>query len=116
MAKKNMDILLGNILGSAVIRPQDKYEKPPVSSFERTPVEAVENSTKSEEKAQEDPWRHFSFICSQELVSKVQAIAHKEGFTIRAFMEYVMKQGIDAYEAKNGKVKKIRTKSINDVM
>ena len=28
MAKKDMDSLLGNILGSAVIRPQDKYEEP----------------------------------------------------------------------------------------
>ena len=26
-------------------------------------------------------------------MDKVQAIAHKEGFTIRSFMEYVMKQG-----------------------
>lgn len=27
MAKKDMDALLGNILGSAIIRPQDKCEK-----------------------------------------------------------------------------------------
>ena len=26
MAKKNMDLLLSNIMGDAVIRPQDKYE------------------------------------------------------------------------------------------
>ena len=31
MAKKNMDLLLSNIMGDAVIRPQDKYE-PPIES------------------------------------------------------------------------------------
>jgi hypothetical protein len=62
------------------------------------------------------PGRHFSFICSKELVDKVQSIARKEGFTIRSFMEYVMKQGVEAYESKYGKVKKIRTKTIREVM
>ena len=28
MGKKNMDILLGNILGNAAIKPQDRYEEP----------------------------------------------------------------------------------------
>ena len=27
MAKKNMDILLGNILGKAAIHPQDRFDK-----------------------------------------------------------------------------------------
>ena len=49
-------------------------------------------------------------------VDKVQSIARKEGFTIRSFMEYVMKQGVEAYESKYGKVKKIRTKTIREVM
>jgi hypothetical protein len=31
-------------------------------------------------------------------------------------MEYVMKQGIEAYESKHGKVKKIRSKEIHEVM
>ena len=94
MAKKNLDILLGNILGSAAIKPQDKYEEPVV------PLPAEEGS----------------FICSNALVDKVQAIAHKEGFTIRSFMEYVMKQGIEAYESKHGKVKKIKSKEVHEVM
>ena len=29
MAKKNMDILLGNILGKAAIHPQDRFDKSP---------------------------------------------------------------------------------------
>ena len=114
MAKKNMDILLGNILGSAAIKPQERYEEP------ADPLPANDASTqstkKTSKKASEDSWRHFSFICSKSLVDKVQAIAHKEGFTIRSFMEYVMKQGIEAYESKHGKVKKIRSKEIHEVM
>lgn len=31
MAKKNMDILLGNILGKAAIHPQDRFDKSPGS-------------------------------------------------------------------------------------
>ena len=114
MAKKNLDILLGNILGSAAIKPQDKYEEHVV------PLPAEEGSTaspRSMTKEQDDgSWRHFSFICSNALVDKVQAIAHKEGFTIRSFMEYVMKQGIEAYESKHGKVKKIKSKEVHEVM
>ncbi len=115
MARKNMDILLGNILGDAAIQPQDKIDKP--NETFKGSTENVPNSHKdSKITAKEDQWQHFSFICSKELVGKVQAIAHKEGFTIRSFMEYVMKQGIDAYESKHGKVKKIRIKNIKEVM
>ena len=113
MAKNNMDILLGNILGSAVISPDNKTaEQIP----ETKPIPKQEKrSFKAERKEQPDnSWRHFSFICSRELVDK--AIAYKEGFTIRAFMEYVMKQGIEAYEAKHGKARKVKSKNINDVM
>ena len=111
MAKKDMDALLGNILASAVIRPQDKHEEPN--------QEAPQNddcSTKSAREASDTPWKHFSFICSVELADKVQAIAHKEGFTIRALMEYMMRQGIATYETKNGKVRKIKHKGVTDVM
>ena len=112
MAKKNMDALLSNIMGEEIIRPVV------------TPVsQAPANSTKPEDpqstgklKVPEDPWKHFSFICSVELADKVQAIAHKEGFTIRALMEYMMRQGIATYEAKNGKVRKIKHKGVTDVM
>ena len=114
MAKKNMDILLGNILGKAAIHPQDRFDKSPGSSQEKQIPSA--NPQAESDSTNEDPWRHFSFICSTELVDKVQSIARKEGFTIRSFMEYVMKQGVEAYESKYGKVKKIRTKTIREVM
>mgnify|MGYP001038664504 FL=1 len=85
---------------------------------EAKPVKQQEKrSVKSDLKEQMDSsWRHFSFICSMELVDKVQAIVYKEGFTIRAFLEFVMKQGIEAYEAKHGKARKVKSKNINDVM
>lgn len=111
MAKKDMDALLGNILGSAVIRPQDKYEEP-----KQEPPHNDSPAKNGAREPSDDPWKHFSFICSIELADKVQAIAHKEGFTIRAFMEYVMRQGINAYESKHGKVKKIKVKDVTDVM
>lgn len=113
MARKNMDILVGNILGDATIQPQEKNDKTDVTSKEK---QNSPQSSKNNKVSKEDQWQHFSFICSTELVGKVQAIAHKEGFTIRSFMEYVMKQGVDAYESKYGKVKKIRTKDIKEVM
>ena len=112
MAKKDMDALLGNMLGSAIIRPQDKCEETKQEAVQSE--KPVNNNTPESPEA---PWKHFSFICSIELANKVQAIAHKEGFTIRAFMEYVMRQGITAYyESKHGKVKKIKVKNIADVM
>lgn len=114
MAKKNMDILLGNILGKAAIHPQDIFDKSPGIPQEQQ-ISAAISQTESD-SPNEDPWRHFSFICSKELVDKVLSIALKEGFTIRSFMEYVMKQGVEAYESKHGKVKKFRTKTIREVM
>ena len=114
MAKKNMDILLGNILGKAAIHPQDRFDKSPENPLEQQI--SAPNPQSENDSPNDEPWRHFSFICSKELVDKVQSIARKEGFTIRSFMEYVMKQGVEAYESKYGKVKKIRTKSIREVM
>ena len=111
MAKKDMDALLGNMLGSAIIRPQDKCEETKQEAVQSE--KPVNNNTPESPEA---PWKHFSFICSIELANKVQAIAHKEGFTIRALMEYMMRQGIDSYESKHGKIKKIKAKGVSDVM
>ena len=94
--------------------PQDRYDKSPGESKEER--NEVKSSQTESDSPNDEPWRHFSFICSKELVDKVQSIARKEGFTIRSFMEYVMKQGVEAYESKYGKVKKIRTKTIREVM
>jgi len=111
MAKKDMDALLGNILGSTVIRPQDKYEEPNPNVQQND-----ECTSKAAHEQSDTPWKHFSFICSVELADKVQAIARKEGFTIRSLMEFMIRQGIASYEGKHGKVKKLKTKGVEDVM
>jgi hypothetical protein len=112
MGKKNYDSLLSNILGGAEIHPHDKQETPMI---EQTKGVSVEVPSKDDDTS-EEPWRHFTFICSVELIDKVQAIAHREGFTIRAFMEYMIRQGISQYESKHGKVRKIKVKAVKDVM
>lgn len=112
MGKRNYDSLLSNILGGAEIRPQDRYDN---QTDEHTKVKSDKESS-ADDNTQEEPWKHFTFICSIELIDKVQAIAHKEGFTIRAFMEYMMRQGIAQYEAKHGKARKIKVKDVKDVM
>lgn len=109
MGKKNMDALLSNIMGEAIIRVTDKPEAP-------QPMPNTNEKKKQKETVTEEPWKHFSFICSVELADKVQAIARKEGFSIRALMEFMMRQGIAMYEAKNGKVKKLRNKTVSEVM
>ena len=112
MAKKNMDALLSNIMGEEIIRPTATQ----VSQAPTTTGKTEEPHTAVKPKVPDDPWKHFSFICSVELADKVQAIAHKEGVTSRALMEYMMRQGVATYEAKNGKVRKIKHKGVTDVM
>lgn len=70
MAKKNMDILLGNILGKAAIHPQDRFDKSPGTSQEKQ-IPAANPQTEID-SPNEAPWRHFSFICSTELVDKAE--------------------------------------------
>ena len=105
-----MDILLGNIFGQCCYQPDNKtVEQTP----ETKPIPKQEKrSVKAERKEQLDnSWRHFSFICSRELVDKVQAIAYKGGFHYTCLYGYVMKQGIEAYEAKHGKARKVKSKA-----
>ena len=109
-----MEILLGNILGDAAIKSRDRYGGRAAPLTEKDAPAPSTTATTNEQS--HDSGRHFSFICSKAPVDQGQAIAHKEGFTIRSFMEYVMKQGIEAYESKHGKVKKIRSKEIQEVM
>ena len=60
-------------------------------------------------------WMHFTFICSIEIVDKVKAIAHKEGFSIRDVVEKYLKDGIAHYEQKHGAVTKQR-RNIDDIL
>ena len=112
MGKKNMDILLSNIMGEPSVRQQEEE----VRQVAEVPQMEKDSSPVISYAVSDDPWKHFSFICSVELADKVQAIAHKEGFTIRSLMEYMMRPGIASYEAKYGKVKKIKVKAVTEVM
>lgn len=80
MARKNMDILVGNILGDAAIQSQEKNDKTDVTSKEKQNTPQSPKNNKASPK--EDQWQHFSFICSTELVGKVQAIAHKVSLSV----------------------------------
>ena len=68
MAKKNMDILLGNILGKAAIHPQDRFDKSPGNPQEQQ-ISAPNPQTESN-SPNDEPWRHFSFICSRNSLTR----------------------------------------------
>ena len=55
------------------------------------------------------------FICSIEIVDKVKAIAHKEGFSLRDVVEKYLKDGIARYEQKHGAVTKQR-RDIDEIL
>lgn len=61
-------------------------------------------------------YRHCSFICAPELWDKAQAIANKEGFSIREVMEHWIRAGIASYEAKHGEVAVGNKRSVDDVL
>ena len=68
-----------------------------------------------EADASKRDWMHFTFICGIEIVDKVKAIAHKEGFSIRDVVEKYLKDGIALYEQKYGAVTKQR-RNIDDIL
>ena len=54
MAKKDMDALLGNILGNAIIRPQDKCEEP-----KQEPAQSEKPGNNNAPEPVDAPWKHF---------------------------------------------------------
>ena len=110
MAKNNKENPLKGLsmqqiaLGKAGVLPQ-------AATPEKRETKVETNSSESSE------WERFAFVCSSELVFKVKTIAKKEGFTIRSLMEYMMTQGISAYEKKNGVIDaSTQNKSVSDIM
>lgn len=55
MARKNMDILVGNILGDATIQPQEKNDKTDVTSKEKQNTTKSPKNNKASPK--EDQWQ-----------------------------------------------------------
>jgi len=60
-------------------------------------------------------WQHFTFICDKTIVSKIRAIADREGFSIRELIEHILANAITSYESKHGEPLP-RNKSINDIL
>ena len=57
MARKNMDILVGNILGDATIQSQEKNDKTDVTFKEKQNAPQSPKNNKAFPK--EDQWQHF---------------------------------------------------------
>ncbi len=60
-------------------------------------------------------WQHFTFICDKTIVTKIRAIADREGFSIRELIEHILSNAIASYESKHGEPLP-RSKSINDIL
>lgn len=60
-------------------------------------------------------WQHFTVICSTDIVKKIKAIAHIEGFSIRDVVEKILGDGILRYEKKHGAIT-TQKRNIEDVL
>ena len=85
------------------------------SKPQKQQVRPQEQKMPQEADASKRDWMHFTFICSIEIVDKVKAIAHKEGFSIRDVVEKYLKDGIARYEQKHGAVTKQR-RDIDEIL
>ena len=68
MAKKNMDILLGNILGKAAIHPQDRFDKSPGNPQEQQ-ISTPNPQTESDSPVSGSAFIHcrlliYSYLCT----------------------------------------------------
>ena len=72
MARKNMDILVGNILGDATIQPQEKNDKTNVTSKEKQNTPQSPKNNKASPK--EDQWQHFSSSVQLNLWSRFKLL------------------------------------------
>lgn len=114
MAKKNTENSMKGVDLAAMLAKEagigsDGQSKENVS-------DSVTNSKLSRKKEPSKDYERFNFICSTELVEKARSISRKEGFTIRALMEKAMSDFFDKYETKNGKIKLLKSKDIDDVL
>ena len=85
------------------------------SKPQKQQVRPQEQLIPQETDASKRDWMHFTFICSIEIVCKVKAIAHKEGFSIRDVVEKYLKDGIARYEQKHGAVTN-QQRNIDDIL
>lgn len=79
------------------------------------PSKAQEHLLSTETAGSKVPWQHFSMICAVDIVSKIKAISHNEGFTVRSVIEKFLADGIARYELKYGPITE-QQRNINEVL
>lgn len=111
MAKKELkNSMMGQDMKS-MLRGEAGISEPATPSSVQ---EEAKNTHRKKIEAKD--YERFNFICSTDLVEKARSISRKEGFTIRALMEKAMRDFFDKYEAKNGKIRLLKSKDIEDVL
>ena len=79
------------------------------------PSKPQEHLLSTEAAGSKVPWQHFSMICAVDIVTKIKAISHNEGFTVRCVIEKFLQDGIARYELKHGPITDQR-RNINEVL
>lgn len=96
--------------------PLDGYKDMQSSVTEITqPSKSQEHLLSTETADSKVPWQHFSMICAVDIVSKIKAISHNEGFTVRSVIEKFLTDGIARYELKHGPITE-QQRNINEVL
>lgn len=113
MAKKELkNSMMGQDM-KAMLRGEAGISEPTTSS---SSVQMEMTKDAPRKKVESKEYERFNFVCSTELAAKARAISRKDGFTIRALMEKAMSDFFEKYEAKNGKIKLLKSKDIEDVL
>ena len=107
--------------GKSAFTPPVKEEEKANSESKIKKGAGKDNGTDTKEK--DNPkgyaWDRWTIICSIEIQNKIKAISEKEQFSIREVIEKFLGDGIDAYEAKHGKINikpKKKKKDINSLI
>ena len=93
--------------GKSASTPPIKEEEKANSKSKIEKGAGKDNGTDTKEK--DNPkgyaWDRWTIICSIEIQNKIKSISEKEQFSIREVVEKFLSDGIDAYEAKHGKIR-----------
>lgn len=99
MGKKQMDGLLGNIIGS----PEKNKNEQVVSQKDEPKVEKKERP--STEKGTKPGEARTTFIVNKELVRKLKYVSLVEQTPIKDFVARALEKELSEWETKNGKIK-----------
>lgn len=117
--KKNIQNEASNFSLTSKFLEHTGQPVPSAPDSDAYPAEKDENVTRApQEKQKSYEWDRWTIVINKEIKAKVMAIASKEGFSIREVLEKYLSTGINAYEAKHGKVstKKRKGKNIDKLI